>query len=735
MSRYPTETASSLLAAAERWKKRCLLDNGSVFGPNTLWTAAHIDELATAFIESPDEGDRSFLEKLKDQMAPSSPRVRQLAAEMLWVMMLIVSKDNTGAATKRQLVKTVWGWSGEDIPDTDDMLGDPLEQGAANTGTAYNTRRWRELAYFIRLSAGVKAMTIEERNRLLSDPWAFGAWADGVEPNENPQFRHVVKFLLFPDHYERICTGHHKREILAAFTGKSMADLRKDSFTSNDKALYSLRQELARKHGTEDLDFYRPPLIAQWRPDEPEPSPGDDSSVRWWKVAPGPNANLWNQCREGGYIAVGWEEPGTAAGLSRAQYMEQQERYRVAHPEYEVDKQAQAWRFAQIPEGDKIVANRGTSEVLGIGTVIGPYYHVSEPYGHRLPVKWESTTPIPVDEQGWRRTLLELDSRLYRDLEKRAGLAESTVEEPRKPEVPEIREPDAPYGIENAIADIFLPMEVIESILEALRSKKNVILQGPPGVGKTYFSTRLAFALMKSESPQRVRMVQFHPSYSYEDFVQGYRPGASGFELREGAFLSFCRRAAADTENKYVFIIDEVNRANLSKVFGELMMLIEPDKRDARWAVPLAYAPSDTSPFHVPSNVYLIGMMNTADRSLAVVDYALRRRFAFFDLEPAIESDAFQEHLAGRGVEPAIVSRIVRRISDLNKRIAKDSTNLGPGFRIGHSYFCGGRLDGTTAEAWYRRVIETEIAPLIREYWFDDPAEAEKSVAILLAPD
>ena len=214
-------------------------------------------------------------------------------------------------------------------------------------------------------------------------------------------------------------------------------------------------------------------------------------------------------------------------------------------------------------------------------------------------------------------------------------LAHTVVEERR-----DVPEPAAPYRVGDALTDLFIEPIVFTEILDTLKAKKNVMLQGPPGVGKTFFSKRLAYALMGEKAEARIGMVQFHPSYTYEDFVQGYRPIAGGFALRNGIFFTFCRRAAADPEHPFVFIVDEINRANLSKVFGELMMLIEADKRGPEWAIPLTYAGEDDAPFFVPDNLYMIGLMNTADRSLAMVDYALRRRFAFVDLAAGVSDDA-----------------------------------------------------------------------------------------------
>lgn len=279
-----------------------------------------------------------------------------------------------------------------------------------------------------------------------------------------------------------------------------------------------------------------------------------------------------------------------------------------------------------------------------------------------------------------------------------------------------------PYSIEDALETLFLDKQEIEEILLLWNAKKNIILQGPPGVGKSFAAQKLAFALMGEAETNRVGFVQFHQSYSYEDFVEGFRPTEAGFELKAGKFVQFCRRAEGDPSNRYVFVIDEINRGNLSKILGELMLLIEGDKRGANWSIPLA---SGKVVFNVPANVYIIGLMNTADRSLAVVDYALRRRFAFIDLEPKIVSPKFAAHLAGNRIEDTVSAALIQRITALNEEIASDTVNLGPGFTIGHSFFCAKPLASETSTAWFMRIVRTEIAPLMREYWFDTPQRAQ----------
>lgn len=277
--------------------------------------------------------------------------------------------------------------------------------------------------------------------------------------------------------------------------------------------------------------------------------------------------------------------------------------------------------------------------------------------------------------------------------------------------------------------ELFLEDSEFDSLLALWRRRTNLVFQGPPGVGKTFVARRLVDRMTDGDAT-RLEWIQFHQSYSYEDFVQGWRPTPGGaFERTDGAFFTFCRRAAADPR-PYVFVIDEINRGNLSKIFGDSLMLLEPDKRGIE--ITLTYQRPAADPgFSIPSNVFLLGMMNTADRSISIVDYALRRRFAFVDLRPRYASERFATYLADAGVPAELIQRIRDRMGNLNRLIREDRRHLGPGFEVGHSFFC--TFDGSEdPELWYERVVRYEIAPLLREYWFDADERATQAVDALL---
>ena len=286
----------------------------------------------------------------------------------------------------------------------------------------------------------------------------------------------------------------------------------------------------------------------------------------------------------------------------------------------------------------------------------------------------------------------------------------------------EAKEVDS-YDKSAFLQDVYISEARYDRLRAVLLRKKNIILQGAPGVGKTFAARRLAWSIMGEQDDSRIEFVQFHQNYSYEDFVMGYKPEGSSFDLKYGVFYRFCQKANNRPGVPHFFIIDEINRGNLSKVFGELLMLIEQDYRDTK--VKLAY--SDVS-FSVPKNLYIIGMMNTADRSLALIDYALRRRFSFFDMEPGFDSEGFGKYQTG--LENETFDALIDRIRELNRDIAQDKA-LGKGFCIGHSYFCGlkGPEDCTTE--WMRDVVDYDILQMLGEYWFDDEAKLQRWENIL----
>lgn len=273
------------------------------------------------------------------------------------------------------------------------------------------------------------------------------------------------------------------------------------------------------------------------------------------------------------------------------------------------------------------------------------------------------------------------------------------------------------YTKADFLSVVYMTEERYDVLEALLKYKVNVILQGAPGVGKTFTAKKLAYSIMGEKDDSRIEMVQFHQNYSYEDFIMGYRPDGADFKLTDGIFYRFCQTAANHPDKEYFFIIDEINRGNMSKVFGELLMLIEKDYRGTK--ATLAYS---GMPFSVPENLYIIGMMNTADRSLAMIDYALRRRFSFFEIEPGFNSEGFQKYQGEFANET--FNALIDQIKVLNREIAEDKS-LGRGFRIGHSYFCG-RSAGECTTDWMRSVVEFDILPMLSEYWFDDPIKLKR---------
>ena len=447
---------------------------------------------------------------------------------------------------------------------------------------------------------------------------------------------------------------------------------------------------------------------------------GDDGvqTVRYWLYAPGRGACMWDEFYERGVMGLGWHELGDLRGYATKEEMRQRLLETRDDNTSQTNSARAVWQFAnEMNPGDVIFVKRGLKEIVGRGVVTGDYVYDPDggEYPHLREVSWTLQGSWRSDQQFAMKTLTDITD--YPDSVARIEAFFEDSEDDVDSEEPLVILPE--YSARQILNEVYMSEERYEAIVGLLKTKKNIILQGAPGVGKTYAAKRLAYSMMGVKDVSRVKLVQFHQSYSYEDFIEGYRPSGAGFELVKGAFYSFCKKAADDEENDYFFIIDEINRGNLSKIFGELFMLIESDKRGPKNKLQLLYS---RELFYVPRNVHIIGMMNTADRSLAMLDYALRRRFAFVELRPAFDSDGFRDYCSG--LDNPRFEALVREVESLNRAIVEDES-LGEGFCIGHSYFCNMDADSCT-DAALTSIVDYELIPMLREYWFDEPGKVRE---------
>ena len=487
-----------------------------------------------------------------------------------------------------------------------------------------------------------------------------------------------------------------------------------------EQAKNALKQKEYEYHSFPELSY------CAWKnnqetPDEPATNRVDSNvkEIDYWIYSPGDNACMWDEFYNLGIMGIGWDD---VTDLKEFTSKEEIKDYmkKVYDPSYSYKNNAHClWQFAnEIKIGDVIFVKKGMHKIIGKGVVTSEYIYDSarETYKHIRKVEWTNKGEWEHPGQAVMKTLTCISP--YPDYVQRllSLFAEDILEETS--EQIEIKYP--PYTKDDFLNKVYMDEDTYNTLTELLEAKYNVILQGAPGVGKTFAAKRLAYSIMGQKDTSRVAMVQFHQSYSYEDFIQGYRPSKDGFELVNGAFYKFCKEAEEDNERPYFFIIDEINRGNLSKILGELMMLIEKDKRGEK--IKLLYS---NEWFTVPQNVRIIGMMNTADRSLALMDYALRRRFAFFDFAPAFSSEGFKNYLSEK--DSPKLEKLIAAVESLNSTISTDES-LGDGFRIGHSYFC---TDDEITDEWLKSVVEYEVIPLIKEYWFDEPTKVRDWSATL----
>ena len=436
-----------------------------------------------------------------------------------------------------------------------------------------------------------------------------------------------------------------------------------------------------------------------------------------WVIACGINSNQWDNFKDNNLIAIGWDSLGDLSKFKSKQ--EIFEKLKDERSENDPDPRNDAlccYDFVNsMKVNDIVFVKKGTSKLVAYGKIIGDYKHdenLSE-YRNIRSVEWINIKENDIDPITGK-TLTNFNK--YPD----------TVEKYLK-----LMADDNNKDLEfNELKDTFFSEEFFNNIIDTLKVKKNIILQGPPGTGKTFISKKIAERITGKK--ENIFSIQFHQSYSYEEFVVGYKPNSEGnFALQKGSLIQVCERAKQNENENFVMFIDEINRANISKVFGELLSLIENDKRGPENAVKILYSENDIN-FYIPSNLYFICAMNTADRSLKMVDYALRRRFSFFEFKPEFDKPEFKNFLKDKNVNAKTIDRIVNNISKVNQQISDDNFELGDGYCIGHSYFCPkGNSSDSFGDQWYEQIIEYEIKPLINEYYFDKPDQAAELIDTL----
>ena len=418
----------------------------------------------------------------------------------------------------------------------------------------------------------------------------------------------------------------------------------------------------------------------------------------------------WMECQQKEIMVLGMDDIGDYSQYDSKESLRQELISTYDNSTSRKNQALMAWNFANKLAINDVVFAKRSNTLVGKGIVTGDYIFDDsrQEYKNIRTVKWLQISEWEHPGKSVAKRLTDITP--YTDYIEKLITIFTPDELDDVDTQPEVDYPE--YSSADFLSDVYMSEQDYETLVNVLKMKKNIILQGAPGVGKTFTAKRLAYSIIGAKNPDRVQMIQFHQSYSYEDFIEGYRPTENGFTIKKGSFYKFCKLAEDDDENDYFFIIDEINRGNLSKIFGELFMLIEKDKR----GIELQLLYSDEN-FSVPANVYIIGMMNTADRSLAMLDYALRRRFSFFTMKPGFNTIGFQTYQDS--LKSDAFKKLISCIKQLNSKIAAD-ISLGEGFCIGHSYFCGLTAKTATVRT-LTSIIEYELIPLLKEYWFDEP--------------
>lgn len=701
---FARKASVAVEAVGRRLIEAGLGGNGSLLTPGEpVWTLANLDELEREYVDKPDTGGDGFFDKLKRQLSDALPAVVQLFAELLILNVLPIM--TVGGPLKVKQVRTVLDMSTEPVMLPNDVEAALLGGGVFQGGQAFTSYRWAQLAYLIELARHFKSLPEQRRSEALADPLIFRDEVVAVPTGQVAQ-RQSLLYLAFPHFFLPVIKAEHRKAIRDAFAADYLADPTGDVDVDLAR-IYAAITEAEGGH----VDLYAKPWVDRWqKPSPPEPT---DQVRHAWKVN---GSNVKGQDMVPTWRAK--QSISLAASLLRPvdPYVTRDELKSFVDEDYRSsgyaarqEKFDEFYTFLKRMHPDDLVVTISQG-MVHFGTVTGSAEFISSSDGRsnlRRSVTWFGY-PCPLSEIpgdiaarfGAQGEVLDLSQHL----EELLALAE------RRPRRPGPAEAHLPNATQELADRIHVGLDWLQDCVELLRERRQIIFYGPPGTGKTYIARQLAWHVADKGN---VKFVQFHPAYSYEDFFEGFRPqagsgGQVGFTLKAGPLRSLVDKAAENPEAAYVLIIDEINRGNLPKIFGELYFLLE--YRDQ--AIDLMYSSDSAEPFSLPKNIFVIGTMNTADRSIALVDTALRRRFAFLPLHPSEQPTRgiLRSWLAAKGYD----GRLADLHEELNARISDGD------FKIGPSYFMRDKIATDATDKALELMWRTDILPLLEEHHFGD---------------